>query len=125
MSAAETDSKLLLFWLRILQEGEGMIAAFEADHVGAPPITLAAPLDGRTRDAWIELWKEITAMIVIFEEEFGAGTPDDAEPNGYSMIHSAAISGRFASSELHRCARSPTSAADDPPAKCLGRRPGR
>jgi hypothetical protein len=77
MSAAETDSKLILIWLRILQEGERMIAAFEADHVGTPPITLVAPLEDRTRDAWIELWQDIMLLVIAFEKEYGARAPDD------------------------------------------------
>lgn len=78
MSAAESNSVLLLFWLQILQEGEEMIAAFEAHHVPrTPPGTLLPPVEDRTRDAWIELWQEIMAFILIFEREYAGPSRDD------------------------------------------------
>jgi hypothetical protein len=69
---------LLLFWLRILQEGEEMIAVFEAHHVPrTPPGTLLPPVEDRTRDAWIELWQEIMAFILIFEREYAGPSRED------------------------------------------------
>jgi len=78
MSAAESDRFLLLFWLRILQEGEEMITAFEAHHVPrTPPGTLLPPVEDRIRDAWIELWQDIMAFIVIFEREYAGPSRND------------------------------------------------